>query len=84
MKSLSALVFAAALLVAPISTAPTHAAGTPHAAVALKRSCTTTSSGSCIRGGQFCPRAKYGKVGYDAKGRAYKCKGSRSHPHWSK
>lgn len=48
------------------------------------RSCTTTSSGKCIRGGQFCPKSKYGKSGYDAKGRRYVCKGDRSHPHWMK
>jgi hypothetical protein len=48
------------------------------------RPCTRTSSGSCIRGGQFCPRAKYGKSGWDARGRRYVCKGNRSHPHWMK
>ncbi|MFC6044511.1 hypothetical protein ACFP8W_11775 [Nocardioides hankookensis] len=46
------------------------------------RSCTHTSSGSCIRGGQFCPQSKYGRSGWDAQGRRYVCKGSRSHPHW--
>ncbi|GAA4709586.1 hypothetical protein GCM10023349_30610 [Nocardioides conyzicola] len=46
------------------------------------RSCTHTSSGSCIRGGQFCPRASYGHSGWDAHGRRYVCKGNRSHPHW--
>lgn len=46
--------------------------------------CTHTSSGSCIRGGEFCPRSKYGKSGYDAKGRRYVCKGNRTHPHWMK
>ncbi|WP_300678963.1 hypothetical protein [Nocardioides sp.] len=82
---LTALVFASALLVAPVATAPTNAATTTHAAVVTaKHSCTRTSSGSCIRGGQFCPRASYGKSGYDAKGRRYKCKGSRTHPHWMK
>ena len=48
------------------------------------RVCTKTSSGSCIRGGQFCPKAKYGKSGWDARGRRYVCKGNRSHPHWMK
>jgi hypothetical protein len=44
--------------------------------------CTKTSSGSCIRGGQFCPQASYGRSGYDVRGRRYVCKGDRSHPHW--
>ncbi|MCW2785546.1 MAG: hypothetical protein JWP74_2063 [Marmoricola sp.] len=48
------------------------------------RACTKTSSGKCIRGGEFCPKAKYNKNGYDSKGRRYVCKGSRSHPHWEK
>jgi hypothetical protein len=46
--------------------------------------CTKTSSGSCIRGGQFCPQSSYGKAGYDAVGRRYVCKGDRVHPHWMK
>lgn len=46
--------------------------------------CTRTSSGHCIAGGQFCPQAKYGKSGWDAKGRRYVCKGNRTHPHWMK
>ena len=46
--------------------------------------CTKTSTGTCIRGGQFCPQAKFNKAGYDAKGRKYVCKGSKSHPHWMK
>ena len=49
--------------------------GTSHA-------CTRTSTGSCISGGQFCPQASYGHVGYDAHGNAYICTGDRSHPHW--
>ena len=44
--------------------------------------CTRTSSGSCIRGGQFCPQASYGRYGWDAQGRRYICKGDRTHPHW--
>jgi hypothetical protein len=44
--------------------------------------CTTTSSGSCIRGGQFCSQASYGQTGYDANGTALKCTGDASHPHW--
>ena len=46
--------------------------------------CTKTSSGTCIKGGQFCPKAKYKKTGIDAKGRKYVCKGDRDHPHWMK
>lgn len=60
--------------------------GTAHADVGgadrTVRSCTKTSTGKCIRGGQFCPRASYGRAGYDAKGRRYVCKGNRKHPHW--
>lgn len=47
-------------------------------------SCTKTSSGTCIKGGQFCPKAKYKKAGFDAKGRKYICKGDKNHPHWMK
>lgn len=46
--------------------------------------CTRTSSGTCIRGGQFCPQSKYGQNGWDAKGRRYVCKGDHQHPHWMK
>ncbi|MET0819378.1 MAG: hypothetical protein ABWY58_00310 [Aeromicrobium sp.] len=46
--------------------------------------CTKTSTGKCIKGGQFCPQAKYKKAGIDAKGRRYVCKGDRTHPHWMK
>lgn len=44
--------------------------------------CTTTSSGTCIQGGQFCPQAKYGESGWDAEGRRYVCTGDSDHPHW--
>lgn len=44
--------------------------------------CTRTSSGSCIKGGEFCPAADYGQTGYDAEGRAWVCEGDSSHPHW--
>jgi hypothetical protein len=44
--------------------------------------CTTTSSGTCIQGGQFCPQAKYGQSGWDAEGRRYVCTGDQDHPHW--
>jgi hypothetical protein len=46
--------------------------------------CTKTSTGKCIKGGQFCPKSKYKKAGYDAKGRKYICKGDKNHPHWMK
>ena len=46
--------------------------------------CTKTSSGTCIRGGQFCPQASYNKAGYDAYGRRYVCKGNRTHPRWTR
>jgi hypothetical protein len=41
-------------------------------------SCTRTSSGSCIRGGEFCPAADAGQYGWDAKGHKYICR----HGHW--
>jgi hypothetical protein len=44
--------------------------------------CTTTASGNCISGGQFCPQAKYGQDGWDGNGRRYVCTGDRTHPHW--
>jgi hypothetical protein len=46
--------------------------------------CTKTSSGTCIKGGQFCPKAKKKKAGYDAKGRRYVCKSSKGTLHWMK
>lgn len=60
----------------PSPTEPTPSPTPSHA-------CTTTSSGSCIRGGAFCPQASYGQVGYDAYGNQYVCSGDRTHPHWS-
>jgi hypothetical protein len=48
----------------------------------VQHSCTTTSSGSCIQGGEFCPQAYYGMTGYDAYGDAYVCTGDTTHPHW--
>lgn len=46
--------------------------------------CTTTSSGKCIKGGEFCPVAKQGLAGYDASGDRYVCTDSdnNGHPHW--
>lgn len=45
-------------------------------------SCTTTSTGSCIQGGEFCPQADYGQTGTDADGTVYTCTGDSEHPHW--
>lgn len=46
--------------------------------------CTTTSSGSCIKGGEFCKQSFYGQTGTDAEGRRYTCTGDHTHPHWEK
>jgi hypothetical protein len=54
----------------------------PHTYSPPSQSCTTTSSGSCIRGGEFCPRADYGQTGYDANGTSHTCAGDNEHPHW--
>lgn len=53
-----------------------------HTAQATSHSCTRTSSGSCIAGGQFCKQSMYGQIGYDASGRSWRCTGDRTHPHW--
>jgi hypothetical protein len=50
----------------------------------VQQGCTHTSSGSCIRGGQFCPQASYGQIGYDAGGTRYTCTGDGTHPHWER
>ena len=44
--------------------------------------CTKTSTGKCIKAGEFCPKADYGQTGYDGNGQRLKCTGNRSHPHW--
>lgn len=62
-----------------VSAAPTVALAPQAASL---HTCTKTSSGSCIRGGQFCPQSSYGRSGYDVRGRRYICKGDRTHPHW--
>lgn len=72
---IAALALGVGLLVAPV------AASAPALA---KHPCTRTSSGACIRGGEFCKQSEYGHYGWDAKGRRYKCTGSHSHPHWEK
>lgn len=48
----------------------------------VRHACTRTSSGSCIRGGEFCPQASYEMTGWDADNRHYVCKGDHTHPHW--
>jgi hypothetical protein len=53
-----------------------------HAPPPVHHACTTTSTGSCIRGGEFCPQASYGMTGWDAAGRSWVCTGDRTHPHW--
>ncbi len=77
---MAALVIAWVGLVAvpgPVSAAPVAAHQVTHP-------CTRTSSGTCIRGGQFCPQASYGDSGWDAQGRRYVCRGDHTHPHWMK
>ena len=60
----------------------TAAIASPAHPVLASHGCTKTSTHKCIRGGEFCPQAKYGKRGRDAKGRVYVCKGSKTQPHW--
>jgi hypothetical protein len=60
---------------APVRHTSTHTTSTSH-------SCTRTSTGSCIRGGEFCAQAMYGHVGYDSSGRSWRCTGDHTHPHW--
>ena len=79
-RILTAAAVAGVLLTgAPATPAIAHAS---HSSVAGHHHCTRTSSGSCIRGGEFCKQSQYGQVGYDAHGRKYVCKGSHTHPHW--
>jgi len=67
----------AGLVASPAVGPAAHAAPPPPA-------CTKTSSGTCIKGGQFCPKASYGKSGYDKNHKRWVCKGDRSHPKWTK
>ncbi|WP_310963855.1 HNH endonuclease family protein [Nocardioides terrisoli] len=46
--------------------------------------CTHTSSGSCIRAGEFCKQADYGHTGRDASGNMLVCTGDRTHPRWKR
>lgn len=64
----------------PASATPTATATTPTAPAT--HACTRTSSGSCIRGGEFCPTADYGQTGYDANGDPLTCEGDTTHPRW--
>jgi hypothetical protein len=59
-----------------------RAAASRSAAAPPPVQCTTTSSGSCIQGGEFCPQSSYGQQGTDANGRVYTCTGDTVHPHW--
>lgn len=67
----------AAIAAPVIAAAPVTAAASHHA-------CTKTSSGKCIKGGEFCKQSQYNHSGWDAAGRRYVCKGNRTHPHWQK
>jgi len=87
MKHRSALIgLSLALSGVGLVAAPSTAAAASPDSVVVQRAhaCTKTSSGSCIKGGQFCPQASYHHSGWDAQGRRYVCKGSKSHPHWMK
>ena len=41
-------------------------------------SCTRTSTGNCIQGGEFCPGDSDGQMGYNADGKGYICRNG----HW--
>jgi hypothetical protein len=76
---LAAFLLAGITTLAPVTVmAPAHAAPT----ISAHHKCTRTSTGKCIRGGEFCPKVKYHKSGWNAQGKRYVCKGSHSHPHW--
>ena len=66
------------------STSSTPAIAAPVTVAASHHACTKTSSGKCIRGGEFCKQAQYNHSGWDAAGHRYVCKGNRTHPHWEK
>ena len=62
----------------PLRHKPTHTSpAAPSAA------CTTTSSGRCIKRGQFCPGDSYGESGTDAGGDTLRCSGESDHPRWA-
>ena len=54
------------------------------APASAKPACTKAATGDCIRGGDRCSKARYGKYGWDATGRLWVCKGSHSRPRWMK
>lgn len=70
----------AGLVATPVAADASPAGG--DSVTSRAHACTRTSSGTCIRGGQFCPQSKYRQSGWDAAGRRYVCKGDRTHPHW--
>lgn len=74
-KSAQALLAASGPSATPKKAQATTAAPTTH-------SCTKTSSGSCIQGGEFCRQALYGQSGWNASGTRYTCTGDHTHPHW--
>lgn len=68
----------------PQTTAPVVTRLAPAMTRAAAPVCTMTSSGSCIRGGEFCPRADDGQRGTDVEGRSYVCedKTHTGRDHW--
>jgi hypothetical protein len=61
------------------TTSPTP---TPTPTPISTHSCTLTSTGNCIKAGEFCPKADYGQTGYDANGDPLTCTGDAAHPRW--
>jgi hypothetical protein len=82
--SVAALTGTGAAVAAPAPLAHAHTHTQAVSSVDRHHKCTRTSSGTCIRGGEFCPQARFGHSGWDAKGRRYVCKGNHQHPHWEK
>ncbi|MEV7430406.1 MULTISPECIES: hypothetical protein [unclassified Nocardioides] len=80
----TSVVAAVTLVGGPSVAAPAPVGDGAVSVVVAKKPCTKTSSGTCIKGGQFCPQASYGKSGWDAAGRRWVCKGDKVHPHWLK
>jgi uncharacterized protein YraI len=78
--TISALLLAAATTFAPVAIAAAPVSAAP--VIASHHKCTRTTTHKCIRGGEFCPQAKYGKSGWSATGKRYVCKGDHTHPHW--
>ncbi|MDQ1106484.1 hypothetical protein [Nocardioides zeae] len=78
------LIAAVLLVLTGLVAAPAVGSAAPAAPAAAAASCTKTSSGTCIKGGQFCPKKSYGKSGYDKNHKRWVCKGDRNHPKWTK